>query len=220
MDRLKEYWNNVKFDNTINKDSQLYRIFSSIKEKQSYNPDFKVLEIWPWSWKWLFFWKDYNYSWVDYAPKQVETCHSRWLTNVIVWDARELPYEDNTFDFIYSLWVIEHFHGTEVAVKEHARVCKKGGDIFISVPNKICPIYLERLIGNLLHKRSMETLMVESGKRYTMSEIRNICENNGIVVDKIYAHWHMFSFPKVFNKIFTYLSRYFGHMIYIEWRKK
>lgn len=52
-------------------------------------------------------------------------------------DGFALPFEDESFDFVYSLGLIEHFPETESArlVNEHVRVCRPGGSVLISVPN-------------------------------------------------------------------------------------
>ena len=42
-------------------------------------------------------------------------------------DMQNLPYEDNTFDFVISDQVIEHIEDPKKAVKESHRVLKKGG---------------------------------------------------------------------------------------------
>jgi ubiquinone/menaquinone biosynthesis C-methylase UbiE len=49
-------------------------------------------------------------------------------------DMRELPYEDESFSFVYSYNSIEHLTktGTKKAVKEMLRVLKKGGLLYIN----------------------------------------------------------------------------------------
>jgi predicted SAM-dependent methyltransferase len=52
-------------------------------------------------------------------------------------DILTLPFEDNSFDYILFLDVIEHLFYPEqlIAVKELKRVLKPGGKIILSVPN-------------------------------------------------------------------------------------
>lgn len=49
----------------------------------------------------------------------------------------EIPFTDNSFDVVMSEGVIEHFepNATKLMVDEHARVCRSGGKVIISVPN-------------------------------------------------------------------------------------
>ncbi|NHJ85149.1 MAG: class I SAM-dependent methyltransferase [Asgard group archaeon] len=54
--------------------------------------------------------------------------------NIIKADIRELPFEDESFSFVYSYNSIEHLTkaGTKIAVKEMLRVLKKGGLLYIN----------------------------------------------------------------------------------------
>ena len=49
-----------------------------------------------------------------------------------------LPFKDNSFDAVYSEGVLEHFPQaqSEAMLREHVRVCKEGGQVIVSVPNK------------------------------------------------------------------------------------
>ena len=46
---------------------------------------------------------------------------------IITADSENLPFEDDTFDIVYSWGVIHHTPDTEKAMKEIIRVCKSGG---------------------------------------------------------------------------------------------
>ena len=49
--------------------------------------------------------------------------------------AEELPWQDNLFDYVVCLGSLEHFHHSEDAVREMARVLKPDGLACILVPN-------------------------------------------------------------------------------------
>ncbi|HYS04829.1 MAG TPA: class I SAM-dependent methyltransferase [Candidatus Dormibacteraeota bacterium] len=51
-------------------------------------------------------------------------------------DARHLTYPDETFDFIYSISVIEHIpdDGDAVSLREFRRVLKPGGTLVVQIP--------------------------------------------------------------------------------------
>lgn len=51
-------------------------------------------------------------------------------------DAREMRFEDASFDFIYSFHALEHIAGPERALAEMRRVLKPGGHYLIGTPNK------------------------------------------------------------------------------------
>lgn len=54
----------------------------------------------------------------------------------IVAPGDDLPFKDNTFDFIISSHVIEHFYDPIKAIKEWLRVVKPGGYVYMIVPHK------------------------------------------------------------------------------------
>ena len=45
-------------------------------------------------------------------------------------DAHRLPFQDATFDFVYSLAVFEHLHSPWIAADEIGRVLKPGGQVY------------------------------------------------------------------------------------------
>lgn len=50
-------------------------------------------------------------------------------------DGTELSFDNNTFDLVYSISVIEHIYGRYLnAVLEMIRVCKSGGYIYLTFP--------------------------------------------------------------------------------------
>jgi SAM-dependent methyltransferase len=57
-------------------------------------------------------------------------------TNLVSYDATQLPYSDSSFDVITSISVIEHIpdNGDSLAIKELWRVLKPGGKLVITVP--------------------------------------------------------------------------------------
>lgn len=67
-----------------------------------------------------------------------------------------VPYEDNTFDLVFSMDVIEHVENDEMFVREHLRVCKKNGRVIIGTPNyfRITNL-LMYLLGKLKYPRDM-----------------------------------------------------------------
>ena len=54
-----------------------------------------------------------------------------------------LPFKDNSFDAVYSEGVIEHFPlaQSHEMLAEHARVCRRGGVVVVSVPNRFAVVH-------------------------------------------------------------------------------
>lgn len=52
-------------------------------------------------------------------------------------NAESLPFEDETFDFVYCSHVLEHVANPEMVLKEMQRVVKKDGGGYIECPNAI-----------------------------------------------------------------------------------
>lgn len=58
----------------------------------------------------------------------------------------ELPYEENSFDKIICLGVIEHFKDQEKCLKELYRVLKPGGHVIMMTPNRLSVGVLDRVL--------------------------------------------------------------------------
>lgn len=50
---------------------------------------------------------------------------------VVIGNALELPFEDCTFDFVYSRLLMQHVGAPELAIKEMVRVCKPQGHVLL-----------------------------------------------------------------------------------------
>jgi SAM-dependent methyltransferase len=96
-----------------------------------------------------------------------------------VGDVRELPFNDDTFDAIYSMGTIEHFDATEQAVAEMARVLKPGGRAIIGVPNRHDP-FLRPLLSALLQALGMYGYGFE--KSYSRRRLGIMLERCGLEV--------------------------------------
>lgn len=73
-----------------------------------------------------------NVTAVDLNPVAIEYTKKRFSTynlngDIQEADAENLPFSDNTFDYIYSWGVLHHTPGTEKAINEIYRVLKPGG---------------------------------------------------------------------------------------------
>ncbi|MEL7691455.1 class I SAM-dependent methyltransferase [Citromicrobium bathyomarinum] len=75
---------------------------------------------------------------------------------------KPLPYGDNTFDVIYSSWVLEHVADPAQVARELLRVLKPGGYFCAITPNKFGYISLaSRLAGNVNHTALLRKIQPE-----------------------------------------------------------
>ena len=54
-------------------------------------------------------------------------------------DVANLPFKDKSFDFVYSMFVIEHVESPEKVLKEAFRILAKGGTLILAAPNYGAP---------------------------------------------------------------------------------
>lgn len=99
----------------------------------------KVLDIWCASW-WFFDTRKHKkieFSWIDYNEDLVKYCNTKWL-HVKQCDIskEDLPYPDNSFDFIYCSHVLEHLLSNEQIhlFSEVSRILKKWGTFVLFTP--------------------------------------------------------------------------------------
>ncbi len=92
---------------------------------------------------------------IDIADFTVETATSNFREKQLeprfaIADVREIPFQDNSFDFIYTMGTIEHFDNWEQVIGEVYRVLAPGGTAIIGVPNKRDPFFRPMLV-EMLH---------------------------------------------------------------------
>jgi len=68
---------------------------------------------------------DYSQSVLDVAKKIFS--NNKHEAEFISGDARDLPFEDNQYDAVVSIGLLEHFEEVDVLIEEQCRVLKSGG---------------------------------------------------------------------------------------------
>jgi ubiquinone/menaquinone biosynthesis C-methylase UbiE len=130
---------------------------------------------------------------VDLTPASIELVKKRFALEGIpvdaqVADAEHLPFEDNTFDVIYSFGVLHHTPNTQKSIDEVYRVLKPGGRILIMLYHKnSIHVYLGAPLYRISNKlRAGARSLVEDwvrvydgaenplGKAYSRSELRTM----------------------------------------------
>lgn len=94
-------------------------------------------------------------------------------------DIRQIPFESNSFDFVYTVGTIEHIDEYQSSVREIQRVLKVGGKAIIGVPHK-WNIFLRPLVVKTLEILGKYPFSPE--KSFGAEELRRVLEENGLKV--------------------------------------
>ena len=150
---------------------------------------------------------------IDLTIRHHEITHKRlslygFKSNLIIGDTERLPYENETFDFVYSFGVVHHTPDTKKAVAEVYRVLKPGGRCWLSVYHKDSIFFwwsifgVEYLLKKGWRKRSLQ-------QQLSLIEYPNINEN---MVIKLYKRKEFEMMFHNFNDVKTHIR----HLIPID----
>jgi len=111
---------------------------------------------------------------VDISEKMIEKAIKKLREKAILKlsDAENLPFNDNTFDYVLSTEAFHHFPNPDTAVKEISRVLKKNGRFVLADVN----FYF-----NFIHKLFK---ILEPGhvRIYSMEEFKTLFEKNNLKI--------------------------------------
>lgn len=114
----------------------------------------------------------------------------------------QMPFSNDTFDYVVCSEVIEHVPEPAQAIKEIYRVLKPGGTLVLTTPNRFW--YFSLVIANFLKIRPYQGLENWLGYR----ELRKEVESTGFTVEKMHGI-HLFPFILSFlNPVLDYFHRY------------
>ena len=140
-----------------------------------------VIEIGSGSCQWLLacraYRPDLKIFGVDLANKSVQIGKERGI-EVIQADIRDMPFEDNSFDFSFSWGVIEHMTNSDKAVKEQLRITSKFSAIdvpnYFSLPSIVIRKDIKR------RKMSDYESMIEYGRFFNKKDFMHLFEKDNI----------------------------------------
>jgi len=79
-----------------------------------------------------------TYVGVDISSRAVEAARNKLNIDArVISDATSLPFEDETFDLIVCIEVLEHLFEPQLAATEMRRVLRPGGILVVQVPNVV-----------------------------------------------------------------------------------
>ena len=108
---------------------------------------------------------------VDVSEDALSFCRERGLENVKLGAAEALPYDDDTFDLVTALDVVEHLDDDLAGLREMRRVLRPGGRVLLFVPTFM---FLWCLQDDVSHHR----------RRYRMPELQRVLEQAGFEVER------------------------------------
>jgi len=112
-----------------------------------------------------------NAEGVDVSSEALSFCEARGLKQVKLGEAEALPYEDNSFDLVTGLDVVEHLDDDRAGLNEMRRVLRTNGRALLFVPAFMFLWGVQDDISN--HRR-----------RYTLSELKTVVGNAGFEVER------------------------------------
>jgi SAM-dependent methyltransferase len=107
---------------------------------------------------------------VDISQQAVDFCHERGLQSVRLGAAEQLPYEDDSFELVTALDVIEHLDDDVAGLREMRRVLRRDGRILLFVP---AFMFLWGVQDDVSHHR----------RRYTLPSLLKAVEAAGFEVE-------------------------------------
>ena len=109
---------------------------------------------------------------VDFKPPELKT---KKLETIKLTIENKLPFENESFDIVTMLAVIEHLSYPEDILKEINRILKKDGILLITVPSKIAKPILEFMAFKL---KIINREEIEDHKKYYNKKDLIISANN------------------------------------------
>jgi ubiquinone/menaquinone biosynthesis C-methylase UbiE len=119
-------------------------------------------------------------SGIDLTPKHYEIASQRFklyglAPDLRLGDAEQMPYEDQSFDAVYTFGVIHHSPNTEKIVDEIYRVLKPGGRAIIAVYHKWSLAFFWFVCKNTLKLRFLREPLRRTMSRVEYRECSDAC---------------------------------------------
>lgn len=112
-----------------------YALQSLIDTEYGDNPDCDILDIGCGTGSMLTMLKKYGkVVGSDISELALSFCRKRGCTNLIKTSADNLALPNESFDLITAFDIIEHLDDDKKALQEFYRVCRKGGNVIVTVP--------------------------------------------------------------------------------------
>jgi SAM-dependent methyltransferase len=103
----------------------------------TYVPNGRALEVGIGNGQYLNYLKrhGWNVAGIDLSPQAAQVAKKLFDIDVFVGQLEECPFSDEEFDYIHLSHVVEHFFDPLESIKKVFSLLKKGGIVYIEVPN-------------------------------------------------------------------------------------
>lgn len=140
------------------------------------------------------------------------------LDEIVIGNLEKMPFKNNSFDAVLSLWVIEHLKNPAKVFSEVFRVLKPGGTFFFVTPYKYSYILIgKNIFGKTLNKlflsklygrREEDTFSTEYNCN-SPDEVNNILTQIGFLKNKLFLNPDpsYIAFNNIFFKIGVFLEK-------------
>ncbi|MBM3149595.1 MAG: class I SAM-dependent methyltransferase [Chloroflexi bacterium] len=154
---------------------------------------------------------------VDISIEALQRSHRIYqMTNIIQAAAEELPFPNETFDYITCLGSLEHFYDPQSALLEMRSVLKKPqGQACIVVPNLWSFLAVMR---GWYHGVGI-THRQESERFYSLVEAQSLLTQNGFIIEQVFGyHKPQSCYNEEKSQKAGVLNRLY-HLTYRYWRR-
>lgn len=139
---------------------------------------------------------------IDISPKSIEVARKNIPeANLIVSPATKLPFNNESFDFVFIIDTFSYVINFEDALREAKRVLKPGGKLIFNFGNK----NWIRLNDNYYKIRKKHKIP-SCENRFTLKEIKNSLKNTGFKIIK-YKGLQCFLYYKPYHKYELILAK-------------
>jgi ubiquinone/menaquinone biosynthesis C-methylase UbiE len=142
-------------------------------------------------------------SGVDLSPTHLRIASQRFAlygipADLRLADAENLPFEDGTFDVVYTFGVIHHTPDTQKAVEEIHRVLKPDGRAIIGVYHKYSAFFLSKV---LLESYLLRLGFLRESYRRTLSRIEVRRHSDACPLVKVYSRRSLRRLVRQFHSV-------------------
>ena len=159
--------------------------------------------------------RGFEFYGVDISPEMIDMCRVRFNyakdARFFVGKVEELKFHDSFFDVVICMGVMEYVDDDNAALKEIARVLRRGGIAVITLPNRQSPYRIwHSVVSNKLLIDAVKKLLGRHDatlihREFTKNSCAGLFASCGLrMEDAVYYNFSLFPFP--FDRIFSRLA--------------